>query len=65
MTPRLILPDEVTRPCPVARIGPRATLADLERAYMQRGAQLVACDAARALAVQALTAERALKDTRQ
>jgi hypothetical protein len=40
----------------------RPTLADLDAAYVKRGAQLVACEAARALAVEMLMAERALLD---
>jgi hypothetical protein len=38
------------------------TLADLEVAYMERGARLVACESARASAVETLMAERALQD---
>jgi len=37
-------------------------LADLEAAYLTRGAQIVACDGARRLAVETLTAERAMQD---
>lgn len=36
--------------------------ADLEAGYMGRGADIVACDAARQLAVDTLKAERALQD---
>lgn len=56
----LSLPDAATRPCRLARLAPDATLADLEAAYATRGADLVACDAARALAVATLEAEREL-----
>lgn len=45
-------------PCRLARLPADATLADMEGAYAQRGADLVACDAARALAVATLEAER-------
>ncbi|WP_306003178.1 hypothetical protein [Brevundimonas sp. C43] len=38
------------------------TAADLDATYMQRGAQVVSCDAARALAVDTLIAERRLID---
>ncbi|WP_194943600.1 hypothetical protein [Brevundimonas sp. SPF441] len=38
------------------------TAADLDATYMQRGAQVVSCDAARALAVETLIAERRLID---
>jgi hypothetical protein len=37
-------------------------LADLEIGYVTRGAQIVACDAARRLAVETLKAERAAQD---
>jgi hypothetical protein len=39
-----------------------ATTADLDAAYLQRGAQILACDAARRLAVETLRAERAMQD---
>ncbi|MGV9008492.1 hypothetical protein [Brevundimonas sp.] len=38
------------------------TRADLDAAYVTRGAQLVACETARKLAVDTLQAERALQD---
>ena len=60
--PRLALPDAATRPCALAVLPDRPTAADLDAAYMQRGAQMVSCDAARALAVETLTAERRLID---
>lgn len=56
---RLSLPVEATRPCRLVTLGPSPTLADLETAYMARGEALVACDAARRLAVATLMAERA------
>jgi hypothetical protein len=56
----LTLPETVSRPCRLATLPPEATLADLEAAYARRGADLVACDAARALAVQLIAAERTL-----
>ena len=59
--PRLTLPDEAVQPCQLAVLPDRPTLADLDAAYVKRGAQLVACDAARALAVETLMAERALQ----
>jgi hypothetical protein len=40
------------------------TAADLDAAYVQRGAQLLACDGARRLAVETLLAERAMQDAR-
>lgn len=60
--PRLALPAEATRPCRLDRLPDAPTLADLEAAYTARGAALVACDGARALAVDTLVAERALQD---
>lgn len=60
--PRLILPDAVTRPCDLAVLPEAATAADLEAAYVRRGGQILACDAARRLAVETLEAERALID---
>ncbi|HVK42334.1 MAG TPA: hypothetical protein VM471_07640 [Phenylobacterium sp.] len=37
-------------------------MSDLEAAYMDRGFRLAECEAARALAVETLLAERALQD---
>ncbi|MFW2343555.1 hypothetical protein [Brevundimonas sp.] len=59
---RLTLPDEARRPCRLVTLGPAPTLGDLEAAYMARGAALVACDAARRLAVATLMAERLAGD---
>lgn len=60
--PRLALPDAATRPCALAVLPDHPTAADLDATYMQRGAQVVSCDAARALAVETLIAERRLVD---
>ena len=62
MPPRLVLPAEATRPCQLDVLPSQPTRADLDAAYVKRGAQLVACEAARALAVETLLAERALQD---
>jgi len=59
--PQLILPEVVTSPCSLTRLAEAPTLADLEVAYMERGGDLLACDAARQLAVDTLLAERALQ----
>tara|TARA_R110000764_G_scaffold172720_1_gene259545 strand:- start:483 stop:794 length:312 start_codon:yes stop_codon:yes gene_type:complete len=59
--PQLILPEAATTPCSLTRLAEDPTLADLEVAYMARGGDLVACDAARQLAVDTLLAERALQ----
>jgi hypothetical protein len=40
------------------------TAGDLDAAYVQRGAQILACDGARRLAVETLLAERAMQDAR-
>ncbi len=58
--PRLTLAESVRQPCELARLPARPTAADLEAAYVRRGAQLAACDAARRLAVETLEAERLL-----
>ena len=60
--PRLVLPEAATRPCALATLPTTPSLADLEAAYLLRGAQIVACDGARRLAVEALSAERAMQD---
>lgn len=62
---RLALPEPATRPCALATLPAEATLGDLETAYATRGAQVVACDGARRLAVETLLAERALQDRRK
>lgn len=60
--PRLTLPDAATKSCALAVLPDNPTTADLDAAYMQRGAQVVTCDAARGLAIDTLTAERRLID---
>ena len=60
--PRLTLPAAATTPCVLERLPEAPTQADLEVAYVERGARLVACESARALAVETLVAERALQD---
>lgn len=60
--PRLMLPAAAATPCLLERLPAAPTQADLEIAYVERGARLVACETARALAVETLTAERALQD---
>ena len=60
--PRLALPTEATTPCRLNRLPDRPTLSDLEAAYAARGSGLVACDAARRMAVETLEAERALQE---
>ncbi len=60
--PRLPIPATATAPCRLPRLPDRPTTADLEAAYVERGAALALCDAARALAVDTLLAERTLQD---
>ena len=60
--PRLVLPEAAARPCALATLPEAPSLADLEAAYLLRGAQIVACDGARRLAVETLMAERAMQE---
>lgn len=60
--PRLALPPAATRSCALATLPAEPTTADLDAAYVLRGAQIVACDGARRLAVETLLAERAMQD---
>jgi len=61
--PRLILPQAALRPCVLDRLPESPTRGDLELAYVSRGAALVACEAARELAVGTLLAEREMQDS--
>ena len=58
--PRLALPEAAMRPCSLATLPDEPSIGDLEAGYMLRGAQVVACDGARRLAVETLIAERAM-----
>ena len=60
--PRLPLPATADEPCHLTMLPAAPTSADLEAGYMGRGADVIACDAARQLAVDTLKAERALQD---
>lgn len=62
---QLSLPEAALRPCRLNRLGDRPTLADLEVAYVERGARFLACDGARRLAVEGWLAERELAAKRQ
>lgn len=55
---RLVLPEAARRPCALAVLPSEPSLGDLEAAYVERGAQIAACDGARRLAVETLEAER-------
>ena len=56
------MPLEAREPCGLYILPEAPSLADLEIGYVTRGAQLVACDAARKLAVDTHAAEHALED---
>lgn len=60
--PRLTLPEAATRPCLLPVLPDHPTSADLDAAYVARGAQIVTCDGARMLAVETIEAERRLID---
>ena len=60
--PRVEMPAEAARGCSLYLLPQSPTQADLEIGYATRGAQVVACDAARALAVQTHAAEHLLED---
>ena len=55
------MPAAAEAACALYRMPPSPTQADLEIGYATRGAQLVACDALRALAVDTHKAEHALE----
>lgn len=59
--PQIQTPAEARRPCAIHRLPERPTQVDLEIAYATRGAQIVACDSARRLAVETHEAEHALE----
>ena len=56
------MPAEAARGCSLYVLPATPSQSDLEIGYVTRGAQIVACDAARALAVQTHEAEHALED---
>lgn len=60
--PRLTLPAAAATPCRLDRLPEAPTMADFETVFMLRGFRLAECEAARALAVETLLAERALQD---
>ena len=59
---RIETPAEAARPCSLYLLPKSPTQADLEVGFATRGAQIVACDAARRLAFQTLEAEHELQD---
>jgi len=56
------MPAEALRPCALFLLPQGATIKDLEIGFATRGAQVVACNAARDLAVQTHEAEHNLED---
>ena len=56
------MPAAALQPCSLYRLPDGATQGDLDIGFATRGANLVACDAARRLAVQTWTAEHELQD---
>jgi hypothetical protein len=56
------MPAEAVKACSLYLLPATPSQSDLEIGYATRGAQVVACDAARALAVQTHVAEHALED---
>ncbi|WP_374473127.1 hypothetical protein [Phenylobacterium sp.] len=56
------MPAEAARPCSLYVLPDRPTQADLEAGYATRGAQILACDAARRLAVETHASEHALEE---
>lgn len=61
--PQRDMPDLALRACALPRIPDHATTADLESAFTARGVALVACDAARQLAVDDHTGQRLDQET--
>jgi hypothetical protein len=55
------MPAEAARPCSLYVLPEHPSMADLEAGYATRGAQILACDAARRLAVDTHAAEHALE----
>jgi hypothetical protein len=55
------MPQEASRPCTLYRLPENPRASDLETGYAARGADLLACDAARRLAVQTHDAEHRLE----
>ena len=60
--PRLTLPEAALRTCTLPVLPANPTGADLDAVYLARGAQIIACEGARLLAVETLEAERRLTD---
>lgn len=61
VAPQVEMPAEAVRPCQLHVLPPSPSAADLEIAYVQRGVQILNCDAARRLAVETHAAEHELE----
>lgn len=59
------MPEEAIRPCALQRLPEDPSLGDLESGYEARGAALVACNAARRLAVDTFIAQQKLLEDQQ
>lgn len=60
-SPQIEMPAEARQPCEIKLLGKKATQQEQDDAYVIRGAQIMKCDAARALAVSVHDAEHALE----
>ena len=60
--PRVEMPAEAAKACSLYLLPAAPTQADLEIGYTIRGAEIVSCEGARALAVQIHTSEHDLED---
>lgn len=65
VAPQIEMPAEAKRPCGLHVLPPNPSAADLEIAYVQRGVQILNCDAARRLAVETHDAEHELEAGRR
>ena len=61
LPPQLQTPPQAAEPCELYRLPEEPTLADLEVGYATRGAEILACDGLRRLAVETAAAEHELE----
>jgi hypothetical protein len=59
------MPQEAMRPCTLQRLPEHPTVGDLESAFEARGGALIACNAARRLAVDTYFAQQKLVEDQQ
>lgn len=64
-SPRVDIPEAATRPCKLYTLPAAPSIADLEAGYVERGANLLACDLARKLAVDTLLAQQFAENDRR